>query len=88
MIVAPSTLALMVRGLRQDLAQRPMKRRQHIEKRLERKASQHLEHEGLGGNPFERQHLDPPLLLDQDRHHTIAALFPIKSIRSANLPEA
>src|SRR3954466_5335280 len=33
-----------------------MKRRQQIEKCLEREAGQHLEHEGLGGNPSKCQH--------------------------------
>jgi len=58
---------------------RTMKRRQEIEKRLQRETRQHLEYNWLAGNSFERQHLDPPPFLEPERYHTIAALFPIKS---------
>src|SRR5262245_16086193 len=37
-----------------------MKRRQQIVKCLEREAGQHLEHEGLGGNPSKCQHHESP----------------------------
>src|SRR6266545_1026810 len=67
-------------GLMLCVGGRSVKRWQQIEKRLKRKASEHLKHRWLGGNPGKCQHLVSPLLLDQDRYHTIAALFPIKSI--------
>src|SRR6266508_151291 len=72
-------------GLMLCVGGRSVKRWQQIEKRLKRKASEHLKHRWLGGNPGKCQHLVSPLLLDQDRYHTIAALFPIKSIVQACL---
>ena len=47
-------------GLILEMSGRSMKRRQQIEKCLEREAGQHLEHDRLGGNPSKCQHHESP----------------------------